>query len=532
MILIVAANAVCAFVLWSLWNARQGAAAGPAAQAPAPPGPAAVFAPTPHVRDRALEGQIDARIQAAISRAQTETKGKLDPREVTVAVHVRELGVPGELVARAADRSLRPASNLKLVTTAAALAVLGPDWCFETRFETIAPLVDGHLQGDLVVRAGGDPLYDPKGPAANGDVSHLLAPVVDELLRAGVRSIDGALVIDEGNFQDPERGPAWPHERDAWKEYCALAGGFSANAGCLTALVHATEGGAARVDVRPDGHGRPERLSVRTVGARQALDIRVGALRDPIVVEGSIPSDVPEWSARFAVPDPVELFSSCLLAALRERGIAVASMARTRKPLVLGPGQRTLALLRTPMATILEPINTDSNNACADQLFLALGHAAGGRGTRTGGRAAVAAALEQLGVEGASLVQVDGSGLSREDRVSARQVTALLDAVLRRDARSARLFLDSLADGGENGTLDERMKDPLLAGRVHAKTGFINGTSALSGVLDALDGRTLLFSILVEYPNHGGLNQSCWKPMQDQICGLLARSTVASRHDG
>jgi D-alanyl-D-alanine carboxypeptidase/D-alanyl-D-alanine-endopeptidase (penicillin-binding protein 4) len=119
-------------------------------------------------------------------------------------------------------------------------------------------------------------------------------------------------------------------------------------------------------------------------------------------------------------------------------------------------------------------------------------------------------------------VQVDGSGLSRDNKVSARQIAALIDAVLRLDARTSKPFLDSLAVGAESGTLDGRMKKADLAGRVHAKTGFINGTGALSGLVDARDGRKLVFSILVEYPNIEGLNKSCWKPMEDAICEELA----------
>jgi D-alanyl-D-alanine carboxypeptidase/D-alanyl-D-alanine-endopeptidase (penicillin-binding protein 4) len=94
--------------------------------------------------------------------------------------------------------------------------------------------------------------------------------------------------------------------------------------------------------------------------------------------------------------------------------------------------------------------------------------------------------------------------------------------VLGRGGRAAQLYFDSLAVGHESGTLDGRMKAPGLAGRVHAKTGFINGTSALSGLIDRHDGRTFVFSILVEYPPTSGLNQSCWKPMQDAICGEIA----------
>ncbi|MFO1009951.1 MAG: D-alanyl-D-alanine carboxypeptidase/D-alanyl-D-alanine-endopeptidase [Planctomycetota bacterium] len=533
MILILLANAVCVFALWKLGFADRGTAAAEPEPGPPAMAPAAQAATEPELhsgpprapdvvnaRDAKLEARVEARVQAALEKAARETKGRVQPSEVTVAVHVRELAVPGELVALRADRSLRPASNLKLVTTAAALALLGPDYQFRTRFVSDAPIVEGRLAGDLVVRAAGDPLYDPE---ARGEVAELLKPALDALVAAGVRGIDGALVLDEGDFQAPEPGPAWPTEKDWWKEYCALAGGFSANAGCLTATVTAGDGVRARVEVLPRGHAYPERLGVRTVGAKQALDVRVGALHGTVVVEGSIPRDVPEWSARFAVSDPVDLFGRALLASFQARGITLrGGIVRARRP--VGALERELAVVATPLARVLGPINTDSNNACADQLFLALGHEKFGRGTRAGGRAATAAALERLGLDPASLVQVDGSGLSRENRVTARQITALVDAVLCGNAAAAKLYLDSLAVGHETGTLDGRMKDARLAGRVRAKTGFINGTSALSGILDAEDGRTLVFSILVEYPPEGGLNQSVWKPMQDQICGELVRA--------
>ena len=84
--------------------------------------------------------------------------------------------------------------------------------------------------------------------------------------------------------------------------------------------------------------------------------------------------------------------------------------------------------------------------------------------------------------------------------------------------------LDRLVRKGLEGTLDDRMKSSPARGRVQAKTGWIAGTSALSGIATALDGREQVFSILVNYPDVDGLNTSCWKPMQDEICALLVRS--------
>jgi D-alanyl-D-alanine carboxypeptidase/D-alanyl-D-alanine-endopeptidase (penicillin-binding protein 4) len=120
-------------------------------------------------------------------------------------------------------------------------------------------------------------------------------------------------------------------------------------------------------------------------------------------------------------------------------------------------------------------------------------------------------------------VQVDGSGLSRANRVTARQVAALIEAVLLQDERSAAVYRESLAVAGERGTLSDRMEHSPARGRVRAKTGFIDGTSALSGIADAADGRQFVFSILVNFPIVQALNPSVWKPMQDAVCERLVR---------
>ena len=526
----IALVAACALVLWRTSRAPDpGAREVAAATAPADEsardaraarGARAADEIAPSARgpaDPALSALISKRIGDAVRRAATRAPKQVDASRVRVAVHAVEVGSRDDLVAIDADRAMRPASNMKLVTSAAALVLLGKDGRFETVFASSVPLLEGRLAGDLVVRAGGDPLYDHD---AAGDLSRRFAALAADLRASGLVAIDGAIVLDEGDFSTPAPGPAWPAASERWKEYCALAGGFSANAGCLTATVRAREPGRpAAVSLAPRHHPYAEKKNVETTGARTALKVGVEVRNGVARVEGSIPKDVPEWSARCAVPDPVELFGAALAGALADEGIEVArGVVRERRP--PRADERVLARLETPIADVMVPINTHSNNACADQLFLALGHAVEGDGTRAGGRAAVARALARLGVASEGLVQVDGSGLSRDNRVSARQITALIGAVLRLDARSARLFVDSLAVGAETGTLDDRMRG--LSGRVHAKTGFIAGTSALSGLIDARDGRAIVFSILVEYPPVEGLNTSCWKPMQDAICADLA----------
>jgi len=477
----------------------------------------AVAEPVPDPGDVELARRLEGQVASAVARAAERSGGKVTAANTVVALHVLDPGSGRVLVARQSDRALRPASALKLVTSAAALVSLGPDGAFETSFESAAPIEGGVLRGDLVVRAGGDPFYDPD---ARGAVAQLYAPALRALRDAGIAAIEGDLVLDEGSYLEPGPAPGWPSADQHWQEHCALAGGFSANAGCLTAVVEAGRAGeGARSEVRPRNHGLERVGSVRTVGAKARLDIAVGATEARATLRGEIPSSVKDWSSRFAHPDPVALFGSSFMGALEREGIDLRGVVRRERGV---PAARRLALLSTPLARVLAPINQESNNAAADQLFLALGAARGGAGTREGGRRAVAAALAELGVPDDGLVQVDGSGLSRDDRVTARQLATLLGAVLAEEPSLREPFVDSLPRAGRSGSLAGRMREAPALDRVRAKTGWIEGASALAGYVDAAGGRRLCFAILVDYPRVSGLNTHCWKPMQDAICAELA----------
>lgn len=533
--LLVALNLAALVLLWRLASAPSGAAAAESASAAEQPrapalaagsavaSPAATAPPTEaSPGSRALERAstlraVRAAVESARAKAAQLSQGRVSGSQVRVSVHVRELGQTSGGLALDADQAHIPASNMKLVTSAAALVLLGPGWHFTTVAEGSGALSAGTLAGDLVLRAGGDPLYDPR---AAGSVDALLAPLVDGLWNAGLRRVSGDLVLDEGDYAAPAPPPGWPDEGQRWAEYCALAGGFSANRGCLTATVAPTQAGRpAEVRVEPRHHGLPQTIDVETAQGGKLLVRLDGRGPAGVIVRGAVPARSAPWSDSFAHRDPVLLFGSALAGALRERGIEIEGELRRERG---ASGGAPLAHLRTPLAAVLGPINTDSNNAVADQLFLALGHAAGGAGTREAASRATAQALERLGVPSQGFQQTDGSGLSRHNRVSARQMTALIAAVLELPGPAPALFRSSLAVGGRTGTLDDRLDGPTVVGRVFAKTGFIGGVSALSGLVESAAGPRYAFSILVEYPATDGLNNSCWKPMQDRICTLLA----------
>ncbi|MCE9594960.1 MAG: D-alanyl-D-alanine carboxypeptidase/D-alanyl-D-alanine-endopeptidase [Planctomycetes bacterium] len=520
--LLAAANVLAVFWLVHLFGGEANSATEPAPSRTAAVAPALstqvaiardVLAPAERA---SLEARVRAIVDEAQRKAASRTHGKVGASNTTVAVHMRPLGgSDADAFGLDADRALRPASNMKLVTTAAALALLGPDWNFETRAEAAGPIANGVLAGDLVLRAAGDPLYDRDG---HGEVAALLAPFCEELKRAGVGEIRGDLVLDEGSFAEPAPGPAWPSSNEFWQEHCALAAGFTVNRGCLTVAVRpGSVGGAANVRIEPAGFGLAEAVDVDTVSGGK-LEVNFQVRDGKLSVRGHVPARTAEWSDSCTHPDPVALFGAVLTHELARHGIALTGHVRRERGARGGP---TVARIVSPLARYLPAINTDSNNACADQLFFATALAVRGSATRLAGAQTTALALSRLGVSTDGLAQVDGSGLSRDDAISARQLTELLRAVLERDARSAELFRSSLAVAGESGTLDGRLSNSAARGRVRAKTGFIGGTSALSGVAEGLDGRTWVFSILVDYPRFEGLNTAVWKPMQNEICELL-----------
>ncbi len=527
--LILAANLVLLGMLLRLLAGGGDATSAASAAVAAPAGEASTSSagegardrvPPPSTREPAELAELCSRVESlvaeAVEEARARTKGRANAQNVAVAVHVADVASGQELVARSADAPLRPASSLKLVTAASALVLLGADWRFETLFERGADLAGGVLDGDLVARAAGDPLV-PAGE--DGGAEEWLDRLAGALARAGVARVNGALVLDEGLFPDPAPGPAWPSEDQHWTDYCALAGGFSVSGGCLTASVRpGAIGSDDNVSVEPRDHGLERATSVRTIARGRdlsiALEVRGGAVR----VQGEIPADVPQWRGRFAHPDPVALFGEVVVRGLARRGVEI-EQGYTRSRSV--PGGPIVARLASPLAGTLVPILRHSDNAVADQVFFATAVAATGAGTREAGRTATAQALRSLGLSADGLVQVDGSGLSRDDRVSARQLTRLVAAVLARGGEGARLYREALPVAGESGSLDDRMRDSPARGKVRAKTGWIGGTSALAGLVEPANAPPLVFAILVSYPDLPGLNSACFKPMQDAICETL-----------
>jgi D-alanyl-D-alanine carboxypeptidase/D-alanyl-D-alanine-endopeptidase (penicillin-binding protein 4) len=238
--------------------------------------------------------------------------------------------------------------------------------------------------------------------------------------------------------------------------------------------------------------------------------------RDGVLLRGRFPRGASAVTIRTAVADPAAWYEAALRRALREAGIAVGGEAPALPDQVV---HRQRSGLRAAVLRMLE----DSSNFDAEQCLRVLGERTRGDGSLAGGRAAMQAELERLvGRLPNGIVLADGSGLSRQNQITPG---LLLAALLRaRGTPVGEALQACLPVSGRSGTLTGRFSGTDLVGRVRAKTGWIRGASALSGVLERRDGTVRCFAILMNYdPKQDGLNKDL-KRLQEEIVRALDRT--------
>lgn len=403
------------------------------------------------------------------------------------------------------DAPLAPASNVKLLTTAAALETLGPDYRFLTYLMTDGVVTDGVLHGDLILYGTGDPGISNRFHGRRDAVFHGL---IDELEELGIREVRGDLVADASFLPGPLRPEGWD-PRDLNDHFSAAVSALSFNENVVSVrIVPSAVGLPPTVQTIPDHAGMDVLNVAETVAGRQP---RVAVIRDdpmdPVRVEGTIGSGVRDVWRQLTVSDPTTFTASVFRALLEERGVTLrgdvrkvdrpgrSALPRVSAPFAGKRGLRTLARYESePLQAYLEVINKQSHNLFAELVFRSVGRAVGGVGSTRASSAAVRGTLADLGLDTTGVVLVDGSGLSAANRVSARHFVGLLEAMAHRPAWAQ--YWASLPEAGRPRELG-RMYRTAAAGNLRAKTGTIERVSALSGLVRAADGERLAFSILL-----------------------------------
>jgi D-alanyl-D-alanine carboxypeptidase/D-alanyl-D-alanine-endopeptidase (penicillin-binding protein 4) len=424
---------------------------------------------------------LPAEVQRALKQA------KVDPERVAVVVQDAASG--STVLALNEREPVNPASLTKLVTTYAALDLLGPAWTWKTGVWLDGAVQGGVLDGSLVIRGSGD-------PTLTVERVWLLLQRVRQL---GVREIRGDIVLDRGAFADPGRSAA-DFDGEPLRPYNVKADALLLNFKALTyRFTPDPSRGVAVVGVEPRLDGVVVDAEVPL--ARGACDDWRGALKatldDPARVRfgGAYPTSCGERTWPLAYADPASYNARLLRALWLDGGGRLGGTVREgRAPSGVPP---SFEFESPPLAAVVRDINKFSNNVMAQQLFLTLAEAPDGVATPEAARAALLRwATSRLGEPEPGLRLDNGSGLSRDTRVTAAWLAKLLQTA----AASAVMpeLMSSLPVSGVDGTL-RRSRAP--AGRAHLKTGSLRDVAAVAGYVLGSSGRRYVLVAIVQDPN-------------------------------
>jgi len=384
-----------------------------------------------------------------------------------------------------------PASNMKMVTSVAALKKVGPGYRFHTRVHTDGRIAHRVLKGNLYLQGLGDPSL----------VTEQMWILVNEIKNLPLKKVEGDIIADSSFFEDQGRLKTW-RRYDGPEAYLAPLGALSFNFNTVT--VHIEPG--PRVGDPPLVIVDPEIDFIRidntavTTGKRQRrgrliVNRRAHENYNEVTVSGNLPIHMARKKYYLNITDPERYTAEVFKKFLRQAGVEVTGSVRR------GQVPRDATLLvdheSPPLGEILRGLNKFSNNFVAEQILRTLGAEIFGRpGTTENGVRVLSEYMNTLGYSAGQYRIVDGSGLSRQNRLSPDQIVRMLvDA--RNDMGIFPEFVSALGVMGLDGSVEDRMNGNKDAQRIRVKTGTLDQVSALSGYFQSRDGERFAFSILL-----------------------------------
>ena len=505
-----------------------GAVAQTQAPAPAP-------SPTTAAKPAVAAPKTLAELQARIS----EVLAKPELAPAMVGIKVTSLDTGRVLFEANAGKLLRPASNMKIYTVATALDRLTPEYRFSTSvFAPTRPDSNGVVRGDLRIYGRGDPTIAAR--FNNGDYLKAIDDLAARIAAAGVKRVEGELVGDETYFVGPKYGSGWEWEDLTWY-YGAEVTPLTVNDNALDLFV---KPGAAVGQPALITTGPPDplltivnRVTTSAKGMRRELSIHRGLGENTIIVTGTIPLEDRGYTGAIGISHPALLFVYLLRNSLAQKGVVITGKSRTTGEVAVPPVttiipsqavssaqpavQNEIATLQSPPFSIIAAQTLKpSQNLYTELILRTLGKLTPPPATTSIfnqtsedlGIEAVKSFLKTAGIRPEALVLTDGSGLSRNDMITAEASVQLLTFMSKH--RYADVFREALPIAGVDGTLRNRMKGTPAENNVRAKTGSLSSASSLAGYVTTAAGEKLAFSIMVNnYPRDFDARTACIDPI-------------------
>lgn len=513
-------------------------------------GPVPTASPTPATAPfRTPSAAQTTRTVAELQSRISDVLRKPELAQAIVGIKVASLDSGQVLFESNSNKLLRPASNMKLYTVAAAMDRLTPDYRFVTSvYGAAKPDSKGVVHGDLTIYGRGDPSIGFRFNEGNyfKSIDELAARIV----AAGVKRVDGDLIGDESHFTGAPYGMGWEWEDLQWW-YGAEVSALTVNDNFLdTSVKPGNKVGTPAVITTgpPDPLLRiTNRVTTAPNGTKRDLEVYRALNSDVVEYKGSIALDDKGYTGRLAISRPALLFAYLLRASLAQQGVTIKGKTRTidsfsggslirKSPtpvLVADPNSQLVEIARkesVPFSQIAAQTLKPSQNLYTELILRTLGELpvaspspAPPRTSEGRGIEVVRAFLKDAGVDPSSLSLTDGSGLSRNDMITADATLQMLTYMA--SHRFANAFRDALPIAGVDGTLRNRLKGTAAENNLRAKTGTLSSASSLSGFVTAASGERLVFSIMVNnYPGSTDPPSVCIDPIAILLASFSGKS--------
>ena len=416
--------------------------------------------------------------------------GRKSQKKVQFSVHIIEADSSKTVYTHNARKALVPASNMKIITTAAALKYLGPNYEYKTKVG---------LCGDtLVIIGSGDPLLGDKVTDAkyHREAGWIFEDIAAVLKKNGIKAVKD-IIVDSSMFDDQRVHPNWrKDELNRW--YACEVSGLNFNGNCIDVTAK-NSGGKVVVSIKPATDYMKIINKVKLV-KRGKVGVAAYRTRKPnkIILKGKCKKQQGPFPV--AIERPAVFFGFLLTENLRKAGIDTQGQL-LEKAVSEDCKIRALSGYNSSIADCLSRCNKDSLGLAAEALVKTIAAYANKKhknGSWAEGRRLIQKYLLALGIEEKEFYIDDGSGLSRQNKLSANAITTVLSHIYK--SKDWKLCKDSLAVGGLDGTIRRRFKGEKYKGRIFVKTGYIAGVRSLSGVCSSDDG-DYIFSILANKTN-------------------------------
>jgi D-alanyl-D-alanine carboxypeptidase/D-alanyl-D-alanine-endopeptidase (penicillin-binding protein 4) len=439
-----------------------------------------------------------------------------------------------------ADRYFVPASNMKLFTTALALAKLGPEFRFHTTLESRGAVSsEGVLSDDVMLVGRGDPnLSNRKFPYElkeefDGPTEKALVELADALVAKGVKEISGDVIGDDSYFPRERYPNGWEIDDMVWEYGAAISAiVVDDNTVALTLTPGEQAGSAVQAVVTPATPDFTVENDVTTSAADVKPDLTL--TREPgsnlVVVKGTLPAKNAPRKLVLAIEEPAQHAAVLLKRLLEERGIKVGGVARARHNHGEPAGDPSVLAehVSVPLGDALKLINKISQNLHTEMLLRTVARQSGTWATPDDLMKVPADFYAVAGIAPGDVIQSDASGLSRHDLVTPRAIVTLLSFAQKQPWFGP--YYASLPIAGVDGTLEDRMKNTPAAGRIHAKTGSVEHVRTLSGFAETPGGRRLIFSFLSN--NQGGKSHEAADALTGLCVAMLEEFNVTPPRRG